>query len=587
MKKIGKTIWLVLSIVLLSSFHFLEAQELLFIAKSNKYKVGKYEEFEITFSINAQGIGFKEPKNLREHFTVISGPNSSTYTSISNAGLRIEQSYTFILMPKKMGKFTISEASINVGGKTIFSKPFDIEVVPQVYDESIDPNDPKTIAKKLAFVKIKLPKNNFYVGEVFTVDYLLYYRTGIGNIELLNVPDFKGFYSEILREQVNPYQETVDGELFNVVVLKRMLVFGQKSGTFSPGSLEVRIPTEIQTNSRDLFNPFFRSSTVVNQVSVSQCPTITIKELPTYTYKTPFSGAVGKFRFKANLTKSTANAGDAVSLKLTIEGSGNLKLIQIPEVEFPVQFDVYEPKKTDKISVTSAGMVGSREIEYILIPKYNGEYTLQPLYFTYFDPSQNKYVEQVLDRLTLKVTGGEQYVQISEDQRNIIAQDKESGYLQRDILFIKQNSNWIKHVQSSYFVQVFKWWTLGVSVAIAFALLLVLGKQIYGSDIYRKIYFKKQIHQAFIEAEKNYTEPKDRLNLLNQRLQMILSNYTLNNSYNRAKKSDDSVSEIANQFKSFNKKIEESIFSGSTNDELTDLYQDIKMYFSKKLKITI
>jgi hypothetical protein len=134
---------------------------------------------------------------------------------------------------------------------------------------------------------------------------------------------------------------------------------------------------------------------------------------------------------------------------------------------------------------------------------------------------------------------------------------------------------------------VFKWWTLGVSVAITFALLLVLGKQLYGSNIYRKIYFKKQIHQAFIEVEKNYTEPKDRLNLLNQKLQMILSNYTLNNSQITAKKSDDSVSEIANQFKSFNKKIEESIFSGSTNDELIDLYQDIKMYFSKKLKITI
>lgn len=587
MKKTGKKSCLFLLICSFLSFQYLSAQDPLFIAKASKYKVSKYEEFEISFTINAQGSGFKEPNNLREYFTVISGPNSSTFTSFGTTGMRIEQTYSFIVIPKRTGKFTISEASINVGGKTIKSKPFDIEVLDQIYDEKVDPNDPKYIAKNLAFIRVKVERNSYYVGEVFTVDYLLFYRTGIGNIEILSEPNFKGFYTEVVKEQLNPYQEVVNGELFNVAVLKRLLLFGQKPGKYNLGSLEVRIPTEIQTNQRDFFNPFFRSSKIVNQVSIYQLPTITIKELPPYNYNNPFSGGVGKFKFKANITKSQVNAGDAFSLKLSVEGNGNLKLIQLPDVEFPFQFDVFEPKKSDKISITSKGMVGSREVEYILIPKYNGEYKLPPIHFSYFDPSLNKYILQVEEDLFVKVTGGEQYVSENSGKRAQNFQKDQTNLLQKDIMFIKLNSDWSKVSDNSFSRRIFLWWTSSVLVVFLTLGILSFFKNKIWSEVQNKRSFKKQIIQAFLEAEKFKNNPKDCLNYLNQRLTRILEENKLNSDENHTAVADKYKLDIIEQFRKYSKLINEYVFSGKTNEDLLQLYQEIKAFFSQKLNTAI
>ena len=580
MKKIGKLSLKTFLICIFANIHILHAQELQFISKASKYKVSRFDEIELTFSINGQGINFKEPKNLREHFTVISGPNSKTFTKFDGSGLYIENSITYIIMPKKAGIFTIDEASITVAGKTYKSKPVQIEVSSKVIEENNDPNDPKNIAKKLAFVRVSLSKNTFFIGEGFTVDYLLFYKTNVMNVELLNEPSFSGFYAEVIKEDIPPYQEQVDGELFNVVTLKRYIVYGQKAGTFKPGSLEVRIPTEISLPQRDFFNPFFRSSTVVNQVSVFHMPTITIKALPEYKGKYEFSGAVGSYTFNTKLTKTEVNAGDAVSLHLTVEGTGNLKMFTLPKLEFPVQFDVFEPKSSDRYSVTKRGMSGSKSLEYILIPKYNGTYKLPTAAFVYFDPSMSRYIEKVYDDLKITVSGGQTYTAKKESDYDQSKANVSATYLNRDILFIKTNAKWIP--SSLFYKNSFLQTVWILTGLLMFSLVYCYAwfvKRVL--LVYQKKYaYKKSIQNLLRTVEQNPDNIKEKLRLLNRHFRSILHDYfgveNVNTSDVLPALKDTPINSHSGEIASLIRETENAVFSFKTDEELRDLLQRYK-----------
>ncbi|GCD77764.1 hypothetical protein JCM31826_12460 [Thermaurantimonas aggregans] len=523
MKKIGKyKIFLCLLLFLQYSSTIL-AQENQLISRASKYRVNKYEEFEISFTINGQGTNFIEPKNLREHFTVVSGPNNRVFSTFDNAGFRTEQTISYIIIAKKVGKFIISEASINVGGKTIKSKPIEIEVTAAATDEITDPNDPKFIAKKLAFVRVKIPKNTLYVGEGMVVDYLLYYRTSVSNVEILNEPSFNGFYSEVLKDESQPFQEQVNGELYNVIPLKRYMVFGQKIGKFDVGSLEVRIPTEVPTNRRDFFNPFFGSGAIVNQISVFKTPLLTVNPLPaTSSYKAPFSGGVGNMKLKAYLSKSEVNVGEAVSLIITLEGSGNLKMVTLPELTFSDQFDQFEPKISERYSITSKGYNGSKTVEYILVPKLKGNYKLPKISFLYFNTTKNTYEEIVIDNLQLNVIGGTFHS--DENFVSKVKEDKEESKNKniKDILFIKNTFNQRKSLFTiSSTTVLFTWFfVLSLSVLILFGLRWYLVR--YYSSFQKKKELKNKLREIINSMEKSNLSPKEKLNYLNKNFKKIV-----------------------------------------------------------------
>lgn len=581
MKKTGRYSIKIFFLCLFTNIYSLHAQELQFISKASKYKVSRFDEIELTFSINGQGTNFKEPKNLREYFTIISGPNSKTFTKFDYSGLLVENSVSYIVMPKKAGSFIIDEASITVAGKTYKSKPIQIDVSATAIEENNDPNDPKNIAKKLAFVRVRLSKNTFFIGEVFVVDYLLFYKTNVMNIEILGEPSLSGFYAEIVKEDIPPFQEQVDGELYNVVTLKRLLVFGQKSGTFKPGSLEVRIPTEIATGQRDFFNPFFRSSSVVNQVSVYTMPTITIKPLPEYKGKYEFSGAVGTFNFNAKLSKTEVNAGDAVSLHMTAEGVGNIKMISLPKLEFPKQFDVFEPKSSDKYSVSIKGMSGSKSMEYILISQFNGTYKIPTIAFVYFDPSSSRYIEKIIDEFKITVSGGQNYssgITHSNVDRN--KTNLSTSYLSRDILFIKTKSNWItKSVfYNNSFLQMV-WIFTGLVLFIFVYVYVRFGNQLILK--YQKKYeYKKSIQNLLITIDNKPDNIKEKLRYLNREFSSILNKYfgieNINTTDINNMSENTPIHPYAKEIYFVIRESENAVFSFKSDGELDELLQRYK-----------
>lgn len=589
MKKIGKILSKITIIFILFYHPYALTQDLQFISKASKYRVSRFEEIELTFSINGHGTSFIEPKNLRDHFTIVSGPSNRMSTRFDGSGLYVETSVSYIVMPKKAGTFIIDEASITVSGKTYKSKPMHIEVSSAPIEENPDPNDPKNIAKKLAFVKVRLSKNVFYVGEGFTVDYLLYYKTNVMNIEILNEPSFSGFYAELIKDEVSPSQELVNGEYYNVVTLKRYVIFGQKPGKFNPEPLEVRIPTEIPTANRDFFNPFYRPSTIVNQVSVFTVPSITVKSLPEYSGQYEYSGAVGSFDFKAKLTKTEVNAGDAVSLHMTAEGTGNIRMITFPKLEFPMQFDVFEPKYSEKYSVSNKGMSGSKSVEYIIIPQYNGTYKIPKIAFVYFDPSTSKYVEKIYDNFQISVSGGQPFTsRINESSQSGSKTNASTSYLNRDILFIKTTSNWI--TDSRYYINSFIIYIWSLFAILIFLTVFVYTR--YGSKIFlsiRKRYeFKKSIKNLIKYINNDTSDTKEKLRYLNKNVQALLNEFYSIKSVNMIKSSNDLADthfyNYTDNLISIIRDTESAIFSFKNENELKEIlerYKNLLLLISK------
>ncbi|MFN4298159.1 MAG: BatD family protein [Thermaurantimonas sp.] len=572
MKKIGKYISFIWIALFLQYSHMILAQEYQLISRASKYKVNKYEEFEISFTINGQGTNFSEPKNLREYFTIVSGPNNKVFSTYDNTGFRVEQSISYIILAKKVGKFIISEASINVGGKIIKSKPIEIEVTAASTDEISDPNDPKFIAKKLAFVKVKIPKNNLYVGEGMVVDYLLYYRTSISNVEILNEPSFNGFYSEVIKEEAKPFQEQLNGELYNVVPLKRFLIFGQKVGKFDLGSLEVRIPTEVPTNRRDYFNLFFNSGTVVNQISIYKVPIITVKPLPALiSNKTPFSGGVGNMKLKADLSKSEVKVGEAISLKISLEGSGNIKMVTLPELTFSEQFDQYEPKIYERYSITSKGYQGLKTLEYILVPKFNGNHKLPKISFLYFNTSKNSYEEIVIDNLHINVTGGSNYSEENFESRTRVDNKLTSNTGLKDILFIKNSFNQRKIFYSVSSSTVLLTWVFVLLLSIVIILILRLFFIDYYGSLQKTKEVKNKLREILRFVENSDVNLKEKLNYLNKNFKKIIYESSQNLETNKTSLNDLLLNSIfANDFQNLLKIIsdsEKAIYSGM-NDEI-------------------
>lgn len=588
MRKIGKKYSYFLIIILFSTLH-VYTQDLQFISKASKYKVSRFDEFELTYSINGQGTNFKEPKNLRDNFIIISGPNNKTFTRFDGNTLYIENSITYIVMPKKAGKFIIGEATISVNGKSYASKPIQIEVTNAPVEENNNPNDPKNIAKKLAFVRVKLSKNTFFIGEGFTVDYLLYYKTNVMNIEILNEPSFRGFYAELLKDEIKPFQETVNGEMYNVVTLKRYLVIGQKAGKFDLGPLEVRIPTEVSTGQRDFFNPFFRSSSVVNQVSVFTTPPITIKALPEYKGAYTYTGAVGSYSFDAKLSRNNVQVGESTSLHLTAEGTGNVKMITFPELSFPKQLDVFEPKYSEKYSITSKGMSGKKSLEYVILPKFNGTYKIPKIVFVHFDPSVSKYVEKIIDNLEITATGGQDYM-VSNNKE--ITNDKARmnvSYLNRDILFIKTTADWINTSRFYDNSSLLFWWIL---IFISIFILVIVFNRIFVRYLMvfkKNIAYKTAIAQILKTAESEFSDTREKLHYINKKFHTIIKEYfnsehTGNFAGNVLQMDSTPLKEYSDELQDVIKQTETALYGQIPEVEIQKIYVKYKDVLSRIAK---
>lgn len=448
---------------------FASGQDLDFRASAREV-VSVGDQFRLIYSINGQASGFRAP--VIKDFSVLAGPSQSTSTSmqiINNQVSRsVEYSFTYILQATSEGTFTIPPASVNVDGKSYQSNPVTIRVAkgsapasPGAQQQA-QPQGGEITAKDL-FVRASVNKSNPYQGEQVIITYKIYTRIPVAEYSITRTPSTAGFWSQDLikdNTKLNQYRETVDGSEYVVAEIKKEALFAQKSGSLTIEPLEMDVVAQIQRKaSRRGFNdPFFDSffndsflgSTYQNvrKTLRSNQLNINVKPLPSANRPSEFTGAVGNFSISSSIDREQLKANEALTLKFTITGKGNIKLVEKPNLVFPSDFEVYDPRITDNITASQAGVSGSRTFEYLVIPRNPGDFTIKSSRFAFFDIESGTYKTLNSPDFRIKVEKG------TGNEANMFAgsSNKEDfKYIGTDIRFIKTSPLKLRSV-NSYFL---------------------------------------------------------------------------------------------------------------------------------------
>lgn len=381
---------------------FAKAQDANFYASVDKNPVatGDVFTFKVTLD-NARG-DISAP-DLSD-FNVVFGPSTSSSFRIVNNSQTSSVTLSYSMRPIKTGTFTIGPASVVVNGKRLQTKPLEIKVVKGTSSNASQPTGSSrqsTQAQSASsddnlLVQVQLSKRSAFLGEQIVATYVILTRYRSIEVQETNFPALPGFWSEDVKQDQATWDQNytmINGVAYRKAIIKQQILFPQRTGELKipPLSISARV-------NRSFFNP----GTEVKVTSNS--PTITVKGLPANAPDS-YLGAVGNFTFSVDLDRKEVNANDAINLTIAISGKGNLTLVKEPEIKFPADFETYDPETKDRISITSAGVSGTRSFQYLIIPRYPGDYEIPKIEFTYFDPSDGKFITKNAGPFEIHVTG--------------------------------------------------------------------------------------------------------------------------------------------------------------------------------------
>ena len=409
-------------------------------------QVAVNQQFRLTYTVNTQDVkGFRIGQIPSEAFEVLMGPSTSTQSSFSMVNGRTSQSstvtYTYILCALKNGTFTIPAATITAEGKQISSNALKIQVSGTAQaNGGRSSQQPETraagsqISGSDLFIKVSASKKRVVEQEPVLLTYKVYTLVSLTQLEG-KMPDLKGFHTQ---EIPLPQEKSFKIEQFNPF-----------EAFFNGGSGYVEVKKQIQA------------------------PGIEIDVDPLPTRPVNFSGGVGKFSMKTEIDKTALKANDPFTVKVTISGTGNLKLMKQPVVNFPKDFDTYDAKTTDKSRLTMSGLEGSMIYEFLAVPRHQGQYTIPPVEFVYYDTQAKQYKTLTSEEYHLDVAkgeGGESQVQTFSDQEDI-------QMLSSDIRHIKLGGATVKSDGDYYFGSVRYLWTILILLSFFMMLFLIFRKR--------------------------------------------------------------------------------------------------------------
>lgn len=413
-----------------------------FTAKSSHSVVELGQRFQVTFTINAGGGNFTPPDFGT--FGVLSGPNQSSSVQIING--RTTQSYTisYILVSTKTGKYNIPPAEINVNGKVQKTDPISIEVVDKNPNgsnaQSQRQNERKKQGDELSdyvFIKSFVDKKSAYVGEKITVTYKLYSKLSLAGINLEALPALNGFWSQDLRsvyDQIELSTEYINGETYQVAELQQTVLYPQRSGKLEIDPLSMKVTVQVRSRrARSMFESMFGSYERKEVITKSRPIPIEIKPLPKQGKPADFSGAVGQFDFSLNASKTNVKSNEAIDFKVVLKGNGNLPLIGAPKIDFPPDFEVYDPETKNNFKTSFSGSKGSKEYNYLVIPRHSGSFKIEPLSFSYFDLATESYKSITTELINIAVEKGEEDESVVSNGR---IRKNEVEILENDIRYI-------------------------------------------------------------------------------------------------------------------------------------------------------
>jgi len=415
MKRISTLICFILGVVITT------AQSLTGTAPSH---VAVGEQFRLTYTVNTQNVSDFRAGDIPEELEVLIGPNRSMQSSYQmingHTSSTSSITYTYIVCATKNGTFNIPPAHVVVGGKTIASKALTIKVsgTPQSSasarqqqrdSEGAELRDAGShISGSDLFIKVSANKNRVFEQEPIILTYKVYTLVSLTQLRG-DMPDLKSFYTQEvdLPQQKSFSIENVNGRPYRTCTWSQYVMFPQMTGKLNIPSITFEGIVVQQNRNIDPFEAFFNGGSGYLEVKKKiVAPGIEIQVDPLPERPANFSGAVGKFNITAQLDKTETKANDPITMHVVISGHGNLKLIKQPVVNFPKDFDKYEPKVTDKTKLTSNGIEGSMIYDILVVPRHQGKYEIPPIEFVYFDTSTNSYQTARSESFTLDVAKG-------------------------------------------------------------------------------------------------------------------------------------------------------------------------------------
>ncbi|MCX6268192.1 MAG: BatD family protein [Bacteroidetes bacterium] len=462
------------------------------------------ETFTLVYTLNAQGSGFRGP-NI-QGFDMLSGPNTSTSSSIRSVNgsttMSITYTFTYLLQATREGSFEIPAATVNVNGKQIPSNTLSIKVIKNSnasgtqYQGSGSQNrgggsqaGASTGNVNDVYVKAFSSNSNPLQGEGIVITYKIFTKVPIAQINISKLSSFSGFWSQNLMKENDKLQQTtqvIDGEQYIVADIRKIALFPLKSGRLVIDPLELACVAQVRRQSKtktgdpffdDFFNDSFFNSGVANvEKNLKSNPIIiTVQPLPEVGKPADFSGAVGSFTFHSEVDKTRLKTNEAVTLKCTVSGKGNIQLIDKMNVVFPPDFESYDPKITSDIQTNASGISGNQVFEYLLIPRKPGKFSIKPITFSYFDLDKKRYVSLSSPEFSLEVEKG------SGESGAVLtysgANKEEIKYIGSDIRHIKENTDSLKPAGSRFYNSL-AFWALVVGPLLLFLVFLVLWRKL-------------------------------------------------------------------------------------------------------------
>ena len=367
--------------------------------------------FRIDYTINASNISnLRLSSEFTDLFHILyEGTSDSRHFENTNGKQTsvVQKTFTYTVIAKKEGNFTIGPATIKVGNSDYKSNSLTINVLPpnqaaqtqqqqgggtqqQSGGGAAQSND--MLSNENVFMRMIVSNRNVYEQEGFLVTFKIYSTYNIVKIDP-KFPEFEGFLAQDIKlENLQVIPEQYNGRTYQTVVVKQSILFPQRSGPIQIGSgkvdVELRIPMQARVRSvfEDFFNTYQKASKEIENAPV----TINVKPLPSGK-PANYSNAVGNYSMSSEINKAQLKVNEAINIKLTFKGAGNIRLLKNPEVKFPNDFEVYDPVQNNNINVSTAGVSGTKTIEYMAIPRFAGDFEIPPITFSYFNTQEGAY----------------------------------------------------------------------------------------------------------------------------------------------------------------------------------------------------
>lgn len=454
-------------------------------------------KFRVQFILNTQNVsGFNAPDF--KGFEVIYGPATSSQSSFQMINGRTSQSsniiYTYVLLTANPGTYTIGSASVQVDGKTVKSQPVQVKVLPSAggsstnargnnndnYHEerlnSSSTSSSQSNSGKDLFMTATASRTKVHEQEAILLTYKIYTLLDLTQLDG-KLPTLDGFQiQEIPLPRTKEFElEHYNGRNYRTVVWSQYLLFPQKSGKLTIPSITYEGVVVTRNRHIDPIEAFFNGqSGYVEEKRSIVTPSLTIDVASLDNKPAGFSGAVGKFSIASDISTEEVDANDAVTLKISVKGCGNMKLIATPQVEFPKDFETYDAKVNDSFQLTRVGLEGTKEFEYLVVPRHAGTYEIPSVKFIYFDTDSRTYKTLTTDAYTLKVNKAKG--SSGQNVSNYTGQQQDVQQLNQDIRFIKKGEVEYHQLGSTFF-GTWKYWASYILPLLLFVIVVLLGRQ--------------------------------------------------------------------------------------------------------------